>query len=85
MVFLILLMLLGLIPAFIAKSKGRDAVLWWVYGALLFVIALPHALLISEEASKPVLDVPPRVACPFCLEDIAPEALICPFCRKQVK
>lgn len=39
--------LLGLIPAAIAKRKGRSFVLWWFYGATLIVIALPHALLLK--------------------------------------
>ena len=37
--------LLGLIPAVIACKKGRSFVGWWLYGALLFIVALPHALL----------------------------------------
>jgi hypothetical protein len=44
---LILTCLLGLIPAFIAHQKGRSFVLWWQYGAMLFIVALPHALVIS--------------------------------------
>lgn len=47
MEILILAALLGLIPAFIAKNKGRSFAGWWVYGALLFVVALVHSLLIS--------------------------------------
>jgi hypothetical protein len=44
---LILTCLLGLIPAYIAHQKGRSFVLWWQYGAMLFIVALPHALMIS--------------------------------------
>jgi hypothetical protein len=49
--------LLGLIPAYLAKKKGRSFGLWWFYGALIFIIALPHALLMeplpdSEEAMR---------------------------------
>src|SRR5262245_32151157 len=32
----------GLIPAAIAKSKGRDFLLWWLFGAALLIVALPH-------------------------------------------
>jgi ABC-type multidrug transport system fused ATPase/permease subunit len=39
--------LIGLIPAYIAHQKGRSFVLWWQYGALLFIVALPHALMMS--------------------------------------
>jgi len=41
-------LLLGLIPAFIAKKKGRTFITWWIYGTCLFVIALIHSLVISE-------------------------------------
>ena len=43
--FVILVLLLGLIPAVIAHRKGESFVVWWIYGAALFIVALPHALL----------------------------------------
>jgi cytochrome c-type biogenesis protein len=43
------LTLLGLVPAFIARSKGRNFFDWWVFGAGLFPIALPVALLIKRK------------------------------------
>ncbi len=44
-VLIIGVLVVGLIPAFIARSKGRSFVGFWIYGTLLFVVALPHALL----------------------------------------
>lgn len=41
---------LGLIPAIIALRKGRSFWTWWVYGAVLFFIALPHAILIEKRS-----------------------------------
>lgn len=41
--------LLGLIPANIAKKKGRSFGLWWFYGWILFIIALIHSLVIKEK------------------------------------
>ena len=57
MEILIVAALIGLIPAFIAQKKGHSFGLWWFYGAALFIIALPHALIMkpaegSEEANK---------------------------------
>ena len=57
MEILIIAVLLGLVPAYIAQKKGRSFVGWWIYGALLFIVALPHALIMdplpdSEEAMK---------------------------------
>lgn len=48
---LLLLTLLGLIPAAIAQKKGRNFLDWWFFGAALFPLALPMALrLESDEA-----------------------------------
>lgn len=86
MTFLLLIMLLGLIPAFIAQAKGRSAFAWWIYGALLFIVALPHALLLSPRpADASRLDKPARRPCPHCAEDILPAATLCPFCKQTVQ
>ena len=47
--FFIISMLLGLIPSYIAQSKGREAFIWWIYGTFLFIIALIHSLIITDE------------------------------------
>jgi hypothetical protein len=44
---LVLLVLLGLIPAAVAHGKGRSFIQWWMFGVLLFVIALPMAILLK--------------------------------------
>lgn len=36
--------LIGLLPAWIARGKGRNFFDWWFFGAALFVVALPLAL-----------------------------------------
>jgi ankyrin repeat protein len=46
---LIFVVLLGLIPAAIARSRGRSFGLWWVYGTLFFIIAIIHALLLHRD------------------------------------
>jgi hypothetical protein len=38
--------LLGLIPASIAKNKGHSFGAWWLYGFLIFIVALPHSIII---------------------------------------
>ena len=42
-------LVLGVIPAMIASSKGRSFAGWYIYGVLLFVIAIVHSLLIKED------------------------------------
>ena len=66
--------LLALIPAFIAKNKNQGFWTFYVLGFLLWIVALPIALLIKDK----------RRHCPFCLEPIADEASICPHSRKEL-
>lgn len=50
--------LLGLIPAAIASHKGRSFALWWFYGALLFIVALPMALLMKPKVAAAQAEAP---------------------------
>jgi thiol:disulfide interchange protein len=49
LLIVIVSILLGLIPAAIARHKGRNFYDWWFFGAALFLIALPASLLIKPE------------------------------------
>jgi hypothetical protein len=86
MEFLILAVLLGLIPAAIARSKGRDFVLWWLYGAMLFIVALPHALLMkaNPDAIEARQASEGMKKCPFCAEMIKAEAKVCRYCSREL-
>jgi hypothetical protein len=76
MEILIIAVLIGLIPAAIASSKGHSFVLWWIYGAALFIVALPHSLMLSAGGSKR--------KCPFCAETVRLEAIVCPHCQRDL-
>ena len=39
--------LIGLVPAFIARNKGRSFIDWWLFGVALWPVAIPAALLIK--------------------------------------
>lgn len=84
---LILAFFLAFIPAFIAKSKGRNFFLWHLYGFAFFIIALIHSLLISKTPEKIAEDYKEKgyVECPFCKEFIKKDAVICPHCHKNLK
>ena len=52
---------LGAIPGFIARSKGRSLLKWWIYGCVLFPGALLHSFFIKDPSSP---QEGPRTAVP---------------------
>jgi hypothetical protein len=48
---LVLASILGCIPGAIAQRKGRSFVGWWIFGTLLFVVALPASLIVGKQRS----------------------------------
>lgn len=82
---IVLCLLLGLIPATIAYKKGKNFALWWLYGALLFIVALPHAILVKRDraAIEQRALANGMVKCPHCAELIQPDAAVCKHCGRE--
>lgn len=75
MEILLFAMLLGIIPAMIASKKGYSFLSWYLYGVLLFIIALAHALLVKDKDAR---------TCPYCAETVKAAAKICKHCHKEI-
>lgn len=74
---------LGIIPAAIAQEKGYNFFAWWVFGTLLFIVALLAAFLIGPTTKKEEergLDSGELERCPDCAEPVRAQAARCRFC-----
>jgi len=73
---LIWAVILGLIPALIAHRKGYSFGRWWLFGAALFLLALPLAIM---QPKNPKL----FRTCPDCKGAVPFDAPVCAACGRD--
>jgi hypothetical protein len=83
MLFVVIWVVMAFVIAAIATERGRSPVSWFLYGFLLWPVALIHLLALPRvegNVEQRQVESGERVRCPNCAELIRPEAKICRFC-----
>ncbi len=82
-VWLVILLVAAVIPASIASRKGRNFVGWYIYGVLLWIVALIHSLLLRPNPKlieEKDLKRGELKKCPNCAELVKSDARVCRYC-----
>jgi hypothetical protein len=79
-VLLLFGMLLGVITGAIAQKKGSSFFAWWLFGTLLFIVALPMVLLMDAKAGGRNTGMK---HCPYCSAKMKTSVMQCPECRRS--
>ena len=73
--YLLPLLLLSVIPAYIVQTKGKSFGAWYVYGLFLLPITFVHSLILERDDRK----------CPHCAELVKLEATVCKHCNSKLE
>jgi RNA polymerase subunit RPABC4/transcription elongation factor Spt4 len=90
MEILFIVIVLAVIPGMIASSKGRSFFGFFLFGLLIWPVALVHALIMQPTQAETAArahgqaKAEGRRPCPFCAEMIKREAKVCPHCRSEL-
>lgn len=77
---------MAVVVAIVASSKGYSAFLWFLYGFVVWPIALVHILVLPKSTHKLEEEKvrEGRIRCPSCSEWIFSTATSCPHCSKKI-
>lgn len=87
MLYVVFWVLMAIAVAAAAGSRGRSRVGWFLYGLLLWPVALVHVLVAAPRAAvleRRALADPRNRKCPFCAEIVKREARVCRHCSREL-
>ncbi|MFQ5464639.1 MAG: hypothetical protein ACE5EI_01790 [Thermodesulfobacteriota bacterium] len=70
--WIFILVVAAILPAYMASTKGRNFLLWWLYAAVLFPVAFVHVLTLGFFGG--------RKQCGYCRTMVSSLASHCPRC-----
>ena len=77
---------MAVIVTVLATRKGRNGFLWFVYGILLWPVALIHILIadsaVERDRKRALMEG--KMPCPSCKQMIMQGAMKCPFCQTKL-
>lgn len=71
----------GAITAAVAQKRGHEPLGWFLFGGLLFIVALPLVLLLDAPKAKASRNAP-RKNCPYCGQAMPVRLRSCPACGR---
>lgn len=72
----------GCISGAIANGKGRNFFVWFLYGFVIPLVAIIHAIVLKK--NDQALKEEGYKKCPYCAEMIRGEAKVCRYCGKDL-
>ncbi len=86
MEILIIAVIIGLLPAAIAHSRGHSFFAWWFFGAALWIVAFPMSLFLKRDVKsldQRAVEAGGSKKCPECAEIVKADAKVCRFCQHR--
>ena len=79
-------LIMAVVVAFVANSKGKSGGLWFFYGLVIWPIALIHAIVTPKEpeAVERQQQSEGKMRCPNCADWVYKQAKTCPHCQYRL-